>query len=1101
MDRTLAGLAWNICLYYLDDIIVFSATWAEHIERLRAVFGRLSGANLKLGARKCNLAAREVSFLGYKVTPEGLDLEPKLMEAISKLPPPINVAEVRSFLGLVGYYRRFVKKFSDKAAPLNALLRKEQVWKWTPECQNAFETLKGEIASRPVSAYPDFSKPFRLYTDASNLGLGAILAQRQQGKEKIICCASRTLNNAESNYSTTKKECLAIVWGVQVFRPFLIATHFEILTDHYALQWLRSMKSTSAILHRWAAALEDYRFTILHRPGKLQGHVDALSRLPTQNLAFTFEGKIQVPEEKVEAIITDVHRQGHLGEHKTWKAFNRKYYTPQGKQKCREVVRTCPECQLGKDYKARHVPKVQISSPGPWETVSIDIVGPLPVDGRSNRFIVTIMDVYSRYLIAIPVRNHRASTVSRCLYESVVAYFGTPRSILSDRGAEFNSVIWEFLTQMLGAKIKVTAPYYPQGNSVIERSHRTLSNMLRTMLLEKKRREWSSLLPSIMLYMNSMIQEKTRVSAGEILFGRSPNLPSDISFTPVTSLSDDREGYVKQLKRDLQDIRQKLCRVLGQNVNQSENPFLVGEKVVVAILPHERADKLMAKWKGPFTMTKIPNRFQIEYLDGTITRLTHISYVKKYNERCQFAERVVMPHPRMVSRVKPWVRMTRLRLIAGKGKDKVRMVVPSVKAIAEKWPVKDGPIRVKVISDGEPLASDLQAIADAVGPDSWIEGRVLVDLCKQRSEEGGSSCYTPGEIPESPVSLMFGCDTPEEVAEPPVLHLPSPGPPMMPVVQVRQFSWRYSDKHGLSEIRQKFVKNNKRINSVSLFPPSQTPLVSQVRLLRVTRKIGQQERARGEHFLVSVFKSLSKGERNVTSSSIPAKNTRDENVSYTIKCNAGMGINSPKHLHINNIHMINNCGVQEKEKEREGPSTGRLGHDDIIASSKSDVTPPAVLSVEEISRLVAGKRFLPTKHSALTLIGNSRKHWMACKGLVSLIIIRLIMILSMLGGLTKIIRYERKSVVGNSMEFGSNETLRNVVAPFPFNIFRKCLNTVLGFQRKLWHCGMIYLLWKRNKLGTKERKKLWSFGSRPILVKKKLRNLRLGNIFKETFGL
>ena len=379
-------------------------------------------------------------------------------------------------------------------------------------------------------------------------------------------------------------------------------------------------------------------------------------------------------------------------------------------------------------------------------------------------------------------------------------------------------------------------------------------------------------------------------------------------------------------------------------------------------------------------------------------RLTHISYVKKYNERCQFAERVVMPRPRRVSRVKPWVRMARLRLIAGKGKDKVRMVVPSVKAIAEKWPVKNGPIRVKVISDGEPLPSDLQAIADAIGPDSWIEGRVLVDLCKQRSEEGGSGCYAPGKILEPPVSLTFGCDTPEEVAEPPVLHLPSPGSPIMPVVQVRQFSWHFSDKHGLSDMRQKFVENNKQINSVSLFPTSQTPLVSKVRLLRVTRKIGQQERARGEHFSVSVFKSLSKGERNVTSSSIPAQNTKDENISYSIKCNAGMGINSPKHLHINNIHMINNCRMQEKEKEREDPSTRRLGHDDIIASSKSDVTPPAVLSVEEISRLVVRKRFLPTKHSVLSLIDNSRKRWMACKGLVSLVIFRLVMILSILGG-------------------------------------------------------------------------------------------------------
>ena len=189
MDRTIAGLAWNICLYYLDDIIVFSATWAEHLERLRAVFERLRRANLKLGAHKCQLAAQEVSFLGYKVTPEGLEPEPRLMEAISKLPPPINVSEVRSFLGLVGYYRRFVKRFSDKAAPLNSLVRKDQAWNWTQECQHAFETLKGEIASRPVSAYPDFSKPFWLYTDASNIGLGAILTQKQEGKEKnnLLC--------------------------------------------------------------------------------------------------------------------------------------------------------------------------------------------------------------------------------------------------------------------------------------------------------------------------------------------------------------------------------------------------------------------------------------------------------------------------------------------------------------------------------------------------------------------------------------------------------------------------------------------------------------------------------------------------------------------------------------------------------------------------------------------------------------------------------------------------------------------------------------------------------------------------------------------------
>ena len=152
-------------------------------------------------------------------------------------------------------------------------------------------------------------------------------------------------------------------------------------------------------------------------------------------------------------------------------------------------------------------------------------------------------------------------------------------------------MIWESLAQILGAKIKLTSPYYPQGNSVTERSHRTLSNMLRTMLLERKGEGWSTLLPTVMLYMNSMSQEKTGVSACEVLLGHNPNLPSDISYTSVTSLSNDREDYVKQLKRDLQDIRQKLSRILGHNCDQSDNPFSVGDKVIISLLPNDNTNK------------------------------------------------------------------------------------------------------------------------------------------------------------------------------------------------------------------------------------------------------------------------------------------------------------------------------------------------------------------------------------------------------------------------------------------------------------------------------------------------------------------------------
>ena len=1092
MDRTLAGLAWNICLYYLDDIIVFSSTWAEHLQRLKAVFERLRRANLKLGAKKCTLAAREVSFLGYKVTPDGLEPEPRLMEAISKLPPPINVAEVRSFLGLVGYYRRFVKKFSDKVAPLNALLRREQAWKWTEDCQEAFETLKGEIAARPVSAYPDFSKPFRLYTDASNIGLGAILAQKQQGKEKIICCASRTLNNAESNYSTTKKECLAVVWGVQVFRPFLVATHFEILTDHYALQWLRSMKSTSAILHRWAAALEDYRFTILHRPGKLQGHVDALSRLPTENLLFTVEGKIKVPENKAEAIIKEVHRQGHLGEHKTWKAFNRKYFTPAGKQKCREVVRTCPECQLGKDYKVKHLPKGNINSPGPWETVSIDIVGPLPVDGRSNRFIVTIMDVYSRYLIAVPVKNHRAATVSRCLYESVVAYFGAPRSILSDRGTEFTSIIWETLSQMLGAKIKLTAPYYPQGNAVIERSHRTLNNMLRTMLLEKERREWSSLIPSIMLYMNSMIQEKTGVSAGEILFGRNPNLPSDISFTPVTSLSDDREGYVKQLKRDLQDIRQKLGRVLGQEPNQSSNPFSVGEKVIIAVLPHERTDKLMAKWKGPFLVTSIPNRFQIEYMDDGVTRLTHISYVKKFNERCHNFEQIAPPREQRVRRLQARVRMARIRLICGKGRRPRRMVVPSVKAIREKWPIFAGKIRIQVLGNG-PLPKDLQSIVDAAGPDLWIEGEDLVDLCKQRSEEGESGCNAPEAFSAPTVALAAGYGSPKAMEESPVSSASSPTSLISSIMQVRRYSWRPYERNVAYGKRWQFVGRNKLTNTnSSLFSP-QKPLLSKVHLTNVVRKIGQQERLKGKTITVNQFNAhCLKSGKDMTSLS---HSNRANSKSITVGNSGKSGINSGNNKWYesnikNNLASKGKRGEERDEAlrlpdiiKREGKMTSPL-HNTVAQRQQQPSSLDARVAEQYKSRHVRSR-------SSGSL--GFRKALQSYDKIAAMLFMCFGIIMQLSEAFSPFARCKSKTLIGNSERVSVDGGVWWCYLLAVYFLF-ECRTGLWKFRHRIRPKMILEGLWRGNKAIITIKKRFYKLTFKLVLAKHWLRNLLRGNV-------
>ena len=451
MDRVLAGLHWETCLFYLDDIIVFSSTWEEHLARLREVFERLRHAKLKLGAAKCTFAAKEVSYLGHRVTEEGLLPDPSLLAAIRDIPPPKTATEVRSFLGLAGYYRRYVKGFAAIATPLHALTRKDALFHWSEDCQAAFDQLKARLTTSPITAFPDFSQAFRLYTDASTAGLGAILAQVREGKEHIICCTSRALNKAEKSYPATKLECLAIVWAVAKFCPYLMAMPFEVFTEHHALQWLKTMHTGSALLHRWSAALEEYDFTVRHRPGKIQTHVDGLSRLPVEP-APPEDTLLHIEvgdEEEARRLAQELHTATHLGGQALWKLFSDRYSHKAGRRICIEVAQSCPQCQRGSDYGHHQKTTGTIESKGPWDTLSVDIVGPLPAD-RRHEFIIAFVDCFSRFTVLVPASNHTADTVSDALLRHVVPYFGTPRRLLSDHGREFVGDVWNRANELSG---------------------------------------------------------------------------------------------------------------------------------------------------------------------------------------------------------------------------------------------------------------------------------------------------------------------------------------------------------------------------------------------------------------------------------------------------------------------------------------------------------------------------------------------------------------------------------------------------------------------------------------------------------------------------
>ena len=290
MDLVLCGLTYETCLVYLDDIIVFSRDFDSHMERLQEIFSRLRNANLKLHVKKCCLFQRRVDFLGHVLTESGIQVQPEKVKAVQNWPTPRNLTELRSFVGLCSYYRRFISGFADMAAPLHALTRKNARFSWGPEQQKAFNRLKERLTTAPILGMPRDEGTYYLDTDAADCGIGAVLSQDQDGREVVLAYASRTLSKPERNYDVTRRELLAVVYGLKMYRQYLLGRQFVIRTDHSALQSLRRTPEPIGQQARWQTFIEQFTFVIMHRPGTRHGNADALSRRPVTESDSDEEG-------------------------------------------------------------------------------------------------------------------------------------------------------------------------------------------------------------------------------------------------------------------------------------------------------------------------------------------------------------------------------------------------------------------------------------------------------------------------------------------------------------------------------------------------------------------------------------------------------------------------------------------------------------------------------------------------------------------------------------------------------------------------------------------------------------------------------------------
>ena len=318
MQDILGDLNMKICLIYLDDLIIFSDSFEQHLERLDIVLTKLQEANLKLAPEKCCFYRSSVNFLGHVVSGKGIETDPSKIDKVQNWPTPSNPDELRSFLAFAGYYRRFIRDYSKISKPLSELLpptspkkgakSKSLLWNWTEKEQEVFDYIKELLSSPPILAYPDFSLPFELHTDASCKALGAVLYQEQDGLKRVIAYASRALSKSEQKYSAFKLEFLALKWAItEKFSDYLAASHFTVLTDNNPLTYVLTSAKLDATGQRWASALGQYQFDIQYRSGMKNADADGMSRYPFEKISdFSDCERVNLPDSTVKAICTAV---------------------------------------------------------------------------------------------------------------------------------------------------------------------------------------------------------------------------------------------------------------------------------------------------------------------------------------------------------------------------------------------------------------------------------------------------------------------------------------------------------------------------------------------------------------------------------------------------------------------------------------------------------------------------------------------------------------------------------------------------------------------------------------------------------------------------
>ena len=649
---------------YLDDILIFSKDEKQHAEHLRMVLQRLQEHKLYAKRSKCSFFQRTLEFLGFTITPEGIVAEKTKVQAISDWPAPKNVSDLRSFLGMANYYRRFVRNFSKLALPLTELTKKDAPYIWAEDQQQALAALKAALTSAPVLRIPDPTKPFTLVCDASKYALGGVLMQDFGNGLQPVGFESAKFSSAERNYIARDQEFLAIKHCVLKWRHHLhnnSTAPVRIFTDHKNLQVVKTDCSGRDL--RWVLAMSPVEFDIIYMKGKDNVVADALSRRPDHTLNAITRSRVTVSTALLEDIIagytTDEDCQaalashsdqyqiingaiyfkhnkglrllipnsgnirellirehhdgpstGHLGRNKTLEALQRNCYWNGMKHMVTEYIKTCVPCQRNKAPNQKPGGLLQ-PLPVPtrkWESISMDFVTSLPPTDSGYDAIMTVVDRLSKMVYFVPTKTDaNAADTAALFFQRIVCAHGLPKDIVSDRDPKFISEFWRELFTAMGTQLKMSTAYHPQTDGQTERVHRVLEHMLRSYCYDDHS-TWDKFLNSAQFAYNNSVQESTGYSPFYLNYGHNPNTPASflqLAKTPAEPVNE----FIRRLhdvtsnaQRAMHDAQQR--QKLYADRDRRELSFKVGDMVMLNMKNYSLAgpgpSKLKPKWTGPY---------------------------------------------------------------------------------------------------------------------------------------------------------------------------------------------------------------------------------------------------------------------------------------------------------------------------------------------------------------------------------------------------------------------------------------------------------------------------------------------------------------------